>query len=184
MPASDPRPSYLVPESFGWLSIRIGPSCNLLSKPTEIPRECDAFQFCFLQISHVLPHVAICALQVVPPSWGLLPSYLYLVLPLPRLSFFSLKSICDVYGRTNNNMTIQRALEIARNSESAVDPNISAYLWSSVRDLWAKLEAAPDSYLMDKDEFALFTYFRYHYSNATVAESAIRRFWDNYNRRV
>jgi len=81
-------------------------------------------------------------------------------------------------------MTIRQALEIARNSESGVDPNIYAYLANSVRALWAKLEAAPDSYLMDEDEFALFNYFRYHYSNSQVAESAIRRFWDNYQRRV
>jgi hypothetical protein len=81
-------------------------------------------------------------------------------------------------------MSIRQALEIARNSESAVDPNISAYLWSSVCNLWAKLEAAPDSYLMDEDEFALFTYFRYNYSNSQVAQSATRRFWDNYRRGV
>lgn len=92
--------------------------------------------------------------------------------------------MCDGYGSTDSVMTIQKALEIARNSESAVDPNIYAYLDRSVRELWAKLEAAPDSYLMDKDEFALFTYFRYNYSNSQVAESATRRFWDNYNRRV
>jgi hypothetical protein len=90
----------------------------------------------------------------------------------------------DGHGSTDSDMTIQQALEIARNSESAVDPNISAYLETSVRDLWAKLEAAPDSYLMDKDEFALFMYFRYNYSNSQVAESAIRRFWDNYQRDV
>jgi hypothetical protein len=81
---------------------------------------------------------------------------------------------------TDGDMSIQKALEIARNSEAAVDPNILAYLESSVRDLWAKLEAAPNTYLMDKDEFALFTYFRYNYSNSAVAESAVRRFWDNY----
>jgi len=86
--------------------------------------------------------------------------------------------MCDSYAYSD--MTIQRALEIARNSEGSVDPNIADYLERAVSDLWANLEAAPDSYLMNKDEFALFTYFRYRFSNSEIAESAVRRFWDNY----
>lgn len=83
-------------------------------------------------------------------------------------------------GKTDGDMNIQRALETARNSEGAVDPSIINYLDRSIRELWAKLEAAPESYLMSPDEFALFTYYRQRYSNTAVAESATRRFWDNY----
>lgn len=83
-------------------------------------------------------------------------------------------------GSADGDMTIQRALETARNSEGGVDPSIANFLSRAIRELWAKLEAAPDSYLMSRDEFALFTYYRQRYSNTRVAESAVRRFWDNY----
>jgi O-methyltransferase involved in polyketide biosynthesis len=81
---------------------------------------------------------------------------------------------------TDGEMTLQKALEAARNSEGPVDDSIANYLERSVRELWAKLEAAPNSYLMSPDEFALFTYYRQRYTNTAVAESATRRFWNSY----
>jgi len=79
-------------------------------------------------------------------------------------------------------MSIRKALEIARESDGAVDLSIANFLYNSVRALWARLEAAPESYLMSSDEFALFTYYSQSYTNKGVAESAVRRFWDNYYR--
>ena len=76
--------------------------------------------------------------------------------------------------------TIQRALNIARNSESVVDPTASSYLERSLRDLWGRLEAAPDTYVLTKDEFALFNYFRHRFTASNVAQSAVQRFWDSY----
>jgi hypothetical protein len=76
--------------------------------------------------------------------------------------------------------TIQRALDIARNSEGIVDPTVSSYLERALRDVWARLEAAPESYVLTKDEFALFNYFRHRFTTSNVAQSAVQRFWDNY----
>jgi hypothetical protein len=84
-------------------------------------------------------------------------------------------------GSADADMTIQKALDTVRNSEGGVDPSIVNFLDQSIRELWARLEAAPDSYLMSREEFALFTYYRQRYSNTRVAESAVRRFWDNYH---
>jgi hypothetical protein len=76
--------------------------------------------------------------------------------------------------------TIQRALELARNSEGVVDPTVSSCLERSLRDVWARLEADPDSYVLTKDEFALFNYFRHRFTNSNIAQRAVQRFWDNY----
>jgi len=86
----------------------------------------------------------------------------------------------DSGGGADAGMSIQRALEIARESDGVVDPSVTSFLYNSVRALWARLEAAPDSYLMSRDEFALFTYYSQSYTNRSVAESAVRRFWDSY----
>lgn len=80
----------------------------------------------------------------------------------------------------DGHFTIQRALEIARNSEGVVDPTISSCLEYSLREVWARLEANPDSYVLTKDEFALFNYFRHRFTNSDTAQRAIQRFWDNY----
>jgi len=76
--------------------------------------------------------------------------------------------------------TIQRALDIARNSEGVVDPTVSSYLERALRDVWASIEAAPEDYVLTKDEFALFNYFRHRFTTSNIAQSAVQRFWDNY----
>jgi hypothetical protein len=76
--------------------------------------------------------------------------------------------------------TIQRALEIARNSEGVVDPIVSSCLERCLRDVWARLEAYPENYILTKDEFALFNYFRHRFTNSNTAQRAVQRFWDHY----
>lgn len=77
-------------------------------------------------------------------------------------------------------LSIQTALDIARNSEGDVEPTISAYLDACLQDVWAKLAAEPDSYIMTKDEFAVLNYFRPRFTDSEIAQSAIRRFWEHY----
>ena len=78
-------------------------------------------------------------------------------------------------------LTLQRALDIARNSEGGVDPAIAAFLESQIGELWARLQAQPNSYVFTKDEFALFNYYRSRFGSSEIARSATQRFWDNYN---
>jgi len=77
-------------------------------------------------------------------------------------------------------LTIQRALDIARNSESGVDSYTACYLNQALGNVWARLQAAPDTYILTKDEFALFNYFRDRFAASEIAQRAVRRFWDNY----
>ena len=77
-------------------------------------------------------------------------------------------------------LTIQRALDIARNCEEIVEPTISSFLEQSLDDLWSRIYSRPNTYLMSRDEFALFNYFRYRYAKCRTAQRAVQRFWDNY----
>ncbi|KAF2398951.1 hypothetical protein EJ06DRAFT_557490 [Trichodelitschia bisporula] len=74
-----------------------------------------------------------------------------------------------------------RALDIARNSEGIVDPVISSYLERSLRDVWARIEAQPEAYVLSKDEFALFNYFQHRFLTSRIAQRAVQRFWENYH---
>ncbi|KAF2204741.1 hypothetical protein GQ43DRAFT_121204 [Delitschia confertaspora ATCC 74209] len=78
-------------------------------------------------------------------------------------------------------LTLQRALDIARNSEGGVDPAITAFLERKLGEVWAKLQAQPNTYVFTKDEFALFNYYRARFGSSEIARSATQRFWDNYN---
>ncbi|KAF2490871.1 hypothetical protein BU16DRAFT_469797 [Lophium mytilinum] len=84
--------------------------------------------------------------------------------------------IVDGYGY----LTVQRALDIARNSEGGVDPVISSFLEKAILDLWARLHAQPNTYILSKDEFALFNYFRARFQSSDIAQRAVKRFWDHY----
>lgn len=87
----------------------------------------------------------------------------------------------------NNNVNIdgigvlnyQRALDIARNSEGDLDPSVSAYLEDALTDIWRRLMIQPDDYIMTKDEFAVFNFYRGRFDDNEVAENAVARYWAN-----
>jgi hypothetical protein len=74
---------------------------------------------------------------------------------------------------------ISGALDRARNSDH-VDPQTSAVLETAIGKLWTKIQAEPNSYIMSRDEFALFNYFRLRFRESPVAQTAVERFWNNF----
>lgn len=76
-------------------------------------------------------------------------------------------------------LNYQRAIDIARNTEGDLDPTVSAYLDGAVQDIWTRISLQPESYIMTKDEFAVFNFYRFRYVDNDVAELAVRRYWDN-----
>lgn len=77
---------------------------------------------------------------------------------------------------------IRQALERARNCEDgSVDPQTIAVLEAAIAELWTRIQADPDSYVLSRDEFALFNYFLERYRGSTVAQRAVARFWNNYH---
>lgn len=77
---------------------------------------------------------------------------------------------------------IRQALERARNCEDGtVDPQTTAVLEAAITELWTRIQADPDSYVLSRDEFALFNYFLERYRGSAVAQRAVARFWNNYH---
>ncbi|EKG21569.1 peptide-N4-(N-acetyl-beta-glucosaminyl)asparagine amidase A [Macrophomina phaseolina MS6] len=77
-------------------------------------------------------------------------------------------------------LTLQKALDIARDNESGVDPSVYAFLQRELQSVWSKLLAQPDDYVFTRDEFGLFNYFRQQYDGNEVATKAVQRFWNHY----
>lgn len=83
---------------------------------------------------------------------------------------------------TTNLDAVRRALERARNSEDGqLDTQTTAVLEGAINELWRNIQAQPDTYVLDADEFALFNYFRDRFRDSPIAQRAVARFWDNYN---
>lgn len=75
---------------------------------------------------------------------------------------------------------VTQALEIARESpDGAADPTISNILEGALGQLWARVQAAPDAYVMSRDEFSLFNFYQHRFAGDQVAIAARKRFWDN-----
>jgi hypothetical protein len=76
--------------------------------------------------------------------------------------------------------TVAQALEIARDSpEGARDPTVISLLEIALTDIWKKIEARPTSYVMTRDEFAVFNYFQGRFAGQELAAAARKRYWDN-----
>lgn len=81
----------------------------------------------------------------------------------------------------SNQTAIRQALERARNCEDgSVDAQTTATLEAAITELWARIQRDPESYILSRDEFALFNYFLERYRGSTVAQRAVARFWNNF----
>ena len=90
-------------------------------------------------------------------------------------------SMGSQYSSGSTQFSISRALELVRNSESGdVPPAANATLERAINDIWRRIQANPNSYIMTKDEFAVFNYHRDRFSGSDVARRAVGRFWDHF----
>lgn len=78
-------------------------------------------------------------------------------------------------GRLN----VQRALDIARESEDPLYPPVAAFLRQSFDALWRSIQQSLD-YIMSRWEFALFNYLvqTYRLSGNRIAQWAIANYWN------
>ncbi|PGH05628.1 hypothetical protein AJ80_08320 [Polytolypa hystricis UAMH7299] len=82
---------------------------------------------------------------------------------------------------TPDGETVRRALESARNSENGhIDARVNTILNNAINELWRRVQAQPDSFVLSRDEFALFNYFQDRFRGSTVAQRAVERFWNNF----
>lgn len=74
---------------------------------------------------------------------------------------------------------VAQSLEIARESpDGASYPSIRGILESALEEIWAKVQDQPDSYIMTRDEFAVFNFFQHRFAGDKMAISARKRFWE------
>jgi len=74
------------------------------------------------------------------------------------------------------------ALEIARETEDGMrDPTIRNLLETAIARIWNKVLEEPDTYIMAKDEFAIFNFFQHRFLGNEMAIAARRRFWSSYS---
>ncbi|KAF2635124.1 hypothetical protein P280DRAFT_381728, partial [Massarina eburnea CBS 473.64] len=66
------------------------------------------------------------------------------------------------------NVVLADAVRIAQNAESGVDPQLAQYLERKLGEVWAKLQAQPNAYILPPDEFALINYYRSRFGNSDV----------------
>ena len=83
-------------------------------------------------------------------------------------------------GNTNQ-LTAAKALEIARNSEDgSIPPSVTEVLERAISDIWQKIQAQPTEFVMTKEEFVVFNYYRSRFANSPTAQQAVARFWNNF----
>ena len=73
---------------------------------------------------------------------------------------------------------LQRALDIARSTEyTELDPAHRDLLERALDEIWERIQANPTTYLLTRDEFAIFNFYQDRWSNDHVAKRAVERFW-------
>lgn len=74
-------------------------------------------------------------------------------------------------------LTYQRAIDIARNTEGELDPTVNAYLEGAIADIWSRINEHSATYVLNKDEFAVFNYYIRRFEGSAVAQQAVERYW-------
>jgi hypothetical protein len=83
-------------------------------------------------------------------------------------------------AQSQQDASVAQALEIARESpDGSSDPTISKILEAALKRTWEKVIDRPDSYVMTRDEFAVFNFFQHRFTGNKTAVSARKRYWDN-----
>lgn len=78
--------------------------------------------------------------------------------------------------------SVAQALEIARDSpEGAQDGTVVRMLEGALKNIWGEIQAKPTSYVMTKEEFAIFNYFQQRFEGNQLAVAARKRYWDRFS---
>lgn len=78
-------------------------------------------------------------------------------------------------------LTVAKALDIVRNNEEGqVHPSVTTVLEKAVGDVWRRIQAQPTTFVMNRDEFAVFNYYRNRFKDSHLAQQAVARFWNHF----
>lgn len=85
---------------------------------------------------------------------------------------------------SQNTSSITYHLERARNEEEPLASATIAALENYVTQVWSKIVAQPDSYILSREEFAVFNYFQTRFDGDPRAVAAKARYWNSQPRPV
>ncbi|KNG47919.1 peptide-n4-(n-acetyl-beta-glucosaminyl)asparagine amidase a [Stemphylium lycopersici] len=77
-------------------------------------------------------------------------------------------------------LSLSQAVHVAQNSEGGVDQRLAQFLEKRLAEVWSKLNAQPQAYILPSDEFALLNYYRTRFGDNEIVRNATKRFWDNH----
>ena len=108
-------------------------------------------------------------------------SHLFLGAVSLQITLQSSNDTMSETGATNvdgiGTLTYQRAIDIARSTEGELDHNVKAYLEVALQDIWNRINLEPDTYVMSRDEFAVFNFYAKRFNGLEIARRAIDRHW-------
>ena len=85
---------------------------------------------------------------------------------------------------TRSQLTVPEALNIVKRyehgeiDEATIDPAVTKFLARAADDIWRRIQAQPSSYVLTREEFAVFTYYRDGFEDDKNVQQAIVRFWN------
>ncbi len=83
--------------------------------------------------------------------------------------------------QASNQLTVANALEIAKeNQNGQIPPAVTQMLERNIGDIWRRIQAQPSTYVMRREEFAVFSYYRSRFEDNAVAQQAVARFWNHF----
>ncbi len=89
------------------------------------------------------------------------------------------KSILTPPPATSNAAVIY-ALESAReNPDGHYDHTVEEILEGALTSIMGRVQAEPNSYVMSRDEFAVFNFFQHRFADNAIARLARERYWSN-----
>ncbi|KAF5678142.1 hypothetical protein FHETE_1372 [Fusarium heterosporum] len=83
-------------------------------------------------------------------------------------------------ARPQQPYSVTNALKTARESaDNCMDPVTTAILEFVLTRVWHKVLLSLGSYVMTREEFAVFNFFQYRYIGNEIAVNARKLYWDN-----
>ena len=81
---------------------------------------------------------------------------------------------------TTSQLTVPEAIDIFKQHQHGeIDPGVTSVLSGKACEIWQRIQAQPLAYVLTREEFAVFIYYRGVFGDGEVVQQAIRRFWDH-----
>ena len=82
---------------------------------------------------------------------------------------------------TTSQLTVSEAIDIVKQHQHGqIDPGVTSFLAGRAHEIWQRIQAQPLDYVLTREEFAIFTYYRGVFGDDEVVQQAIRRFWGQF----